>query len=60
MLAAAVMLFTGEAVLPAFVAQLFWVGFESYLCCDRSLGNIRTVAVQLLMLYILGSNLGAR
>lgn len=57
MLGSAVMLFTGEAVWPAFVAQLFWVGFESYLCCDRSLANIRNVAVQLLLLYILWSNL---
>jgi hypothetical protein len=57
MFAAAILLFTEDAVWPAFVAQLFWIVFESYLCTDRSLGNLRNFAIQLLILYVIGTNI---
>jgi hypothetical protein len=57
MYSAALLLFTGEAVWPAFVSQLFWIVFESNLCTDHSLSNIRSFAIQLLIFLILASNL---
>lgn len=54
---AAFLLFLGETVWPAFIGQILWIALESYLCTDRSLGNIRNLAVQLLILYVLGSNM---
>jgi hypothetical protein len=57
MIAAAILLFTEDAVWPAFLAQVFWIVFESYLCTDRSLGNLRNFAIQVLILYVIASNL---
>lgn len=57
MYSASLLLFTGEAVWPAFVSQLFWLVFESNLCTDQSLSNIRSFAIQLLIFLILASNL---
>ena len=55
--ASAFILFTGEAVWPAFVSQLFWIVFQTYLCTDQSLANIRNFAVQALLLFVLWTNL---
>jgi len=57
MYASAFILFVGEAVWPAFLSQLFWIVFESYLCTDRSLGNIRNFAIQVLILFVLASHM---
>lgn len=57
MYASAFLLFTGEAVWPAFVSQLFWIVFQSYLCTDQSLANVRNFAVQTLVLYVLWTSL---
>jgi hypothetical protein len=57
MLAAAILLFTEDAVWPAFLAHILWIVFESYLCTDRSLGNLRNFAIQVLILYVIASNL---
>ena len=57
MYASALLLFSGEAVWPALVSQTLWIALQSYLCTDRGVGNIKNFAVQLLILFVLASNL---
>lgn len=57
MYGAALLLFTGEAVWPAFLSQLFWIVLQGYLCTEKNLPNIRNLAVQLLILFVLASNI---
>lgn len=57
MYASAFLLFVGEAVWPAFFSQLFWIVFQSYLCTDQSLANIRNFAIQVLILAVIASHM---
>lgn len=56
MYGAALLMLTGESVFPAFLAQALWIVLQGYLCTEKTLPNIRNLAVQLLILFVLASN----
>lgn len=53
MYSASYLLLVGEAVWPAVWAQLLWVALENNVCNDRSLTNLKNLAIQALILVIL-------
>ena len=52
-LAAAYLLFTGEAVWPALLAQFMWIGTQNLDLIDFDVYQMRTLIIQLLIFFIL-------